>query len=278
MAKELKIRFVLTLLVANFILTTCVSMGVSIYGKDYFIDKPEKSLTKYFGAAMKEFDDTEGQYDKVISCNNEVITATMTRRNVKQYKVEKRTKLWDFTYSKYNDGCYTYGNKRHYETSDDGSVITAHNNFINYVNDQIAFFNNQVERLGCIALKYQQDYFNKSNIGDVFYVSSVYDGNGKRYYGETDGIIPPHSYQIFSLAIYKVEVIAENEVKTETVTAWTFYGNTGEYYDINGAVISEQSANNIFENYKKQGFEPNGKSTGLSLTAYIKDGKIIKVE
>ena len=68
------------------------------------------------------------------------------------------------------------------------------------MNSQIDFFNSQVRRLGCIDQAYEQEYFNKANIGDVYYVS--YNLSQRNYDPYTGG-----SYVIYTLAILEVRKV-----------------------------------------------------------------------
>jgi hypothetical protein len=114
-------------------------------------------------------------------------------------KTTNSRKLWDFSYWIWSDGCVT-SDHHHYD------LYGRHNNDIGYVNSQIDFFNSQVKRLGCIDQAYQQDYFNRSNIGDVFYVS--YSGTLNKIYHESStkyGQGGP--YVIHSLIIWEVKVV-----------------------------------------------------------------------
>ena len=104
-----------------------------------------------------------------------------------------RKKLWDFSYHVWSDGCVT-SNYLHVNSSG------RHNNNLGDVNSQIDFFNSQVRRLGCIDQAYEQEYFNKANIGDVYYVS--YNLSQRNYDPYTGG-----SYVIYTLAILEVRKV-----------------------------------------------------------------------
>ena len=115
-------------------------------------------------------------------------------------KTANSRKLWDFSYHVWSDGCVTSG-YRHVDYSG------RHNNDIGYVNSQIDFYNSQVRRLGCIDQAYQQEYFNSSNIGDIYYV--CYSGTfNKTYYESSTRHSQGGPYVIYSLIIWEVRVVA----------------------------------------------------------------------
>jgi hypothetical protein len=117
-------------------------------------------------------------------------------------KTTTSKKLWDFSYHVWSDGCVT---SSYLHVASNG----RHRNDIGYVNSQIDYFNTQVRRLRCIDLAdeaYQQEYFNRSSIGDLYYVSGTlssthYEGATKYSQGGP--------YTIYSLAIWEVKVVAK---------------------------------------------------------------------
>jgi hypothetical protein len=114
-------------------------------------------------------------------------------------KTTTSTKLWDFTYHIWSDGCVT-SDYRHVDFRGN------HRNNIGYVNSQIDFFNAQVRRLNCIDLAYHQEYFNRSTIGDVYYVSH---SENETYYESFTQYSQGGPYVIYSLTIWEVRVIAK---------------------------------------------------------------------
>jgi hypothetical protein len=260
-------------------LSACASIGINMKGEDYFVGKPESELTKYFGYEGIMFDGEE-EYDRIVYFTNKVMKFEMSKTTVQRYKVSKSKTIYSFTFSERDDGCLVNDGNSHYTSvtfSRHGEFGGQHINDNTLVKSNITFFNNEVKRLSAVSRDYQQVYFDKSSIGDWFFVYDIYQ-HPKVYYSLGTSITPSENYRFYTYYIWRVDVVADDKATTTKYIAAIYDDRSARYYDGSWNIVSEEQAQAIYDEYIKKGFMPNTITEGFSVLAYIKDGKVVKVE
>jgi hypothetical protein len=255
-------------------------MSVSLQGAGYFVGKSESALTKYFGYEGEEYD-REGEYDKILFFTNRVVKLTATKQNVTRYKTSESELVFRIFFEEYNDGCLHFvGNvngvvslEPHYKLDYNG-VYRHMNNDNAIVRTEVNKFNSEVQRLYAVDSTDQQAAFQRTNIGSWYFVYKMEDTyqSGRGPGGHYESFVW-HNYEI-----YRVDVKADDRIQTESYTAVTYNEYYDSFFDGNGNTISEERRDAICADYKEKGFDIVTSEEGFSVVAYIKDGKVVKVE
>jgi hypothetical protein len=277
-------------------------MSVNTQGANYFVGKPESTLTKYFGYEGEIYDG-EGEYDKIIYFTNKVIRLTATKQKVTRYKTSESKLVSRVFFAEFDDGCLHWlGDDghgiEHYElvnvgnTSATGSTIKMvfrHTNNENvFVNNEIKKFNSEIQRLKAVPSTDQQAAFQRTNIGSWYYFYQTKDTVKTRYAGAESttssgggSTIGESRYEtsvwhVYDL--YRVDVKADDRIETESHTVAIYNEYEDSFYDGNGNTISLEREAAIYADYEEKGFDIITNESGISVLAYIRDGKIVKVE
>jgi hypothetical protein len=282
MRKSFELIFVILLVI--FFISSCGSIGVNMYGKGYFANKKEADLIKYFGYNGVPVDGGS-EYDRVVYFTNKSITYSSTMTTVKRYKASNSETVFIFSYSEHNDGCLIdlRSRTRHYNLHGvPRNWQVSHSNDNAIVRSTINQFNSEVRRLKCIDPEYVTEYFNNSNIGDWFFVSQInqkFDGSSGFYDSVSmKELYPSETYVIYTLIIERINIVADDRAETEQHIAAIYNERLDSFYDGDGNTISEERAQAICNWYEEEGFKITTTVDGLSLIAYIKDGKVVKIE
>jgi hypothetical protein len=276
----------LVILADILVITSCASMGVYMQGKDYFFCKREADVIKYFGYDGQPVDcDTE--YDKAVYFTDKMITYTAKKTIVQRYKVSNSNNVFIYTYSEYNDGCLLERGL-HFKSAVFSGLVRGvdhvispviHRNDNAVVRSYINRFNSEVKRLNCIAPEYRQEYFDKSKIGDRFFVSRINQKySGPSWWLDENHNMHSETFVIYTLLIEQIDVVADDRTKIDSRIAATYSERADSFYDEDGKAIFEERAQFVCDWYKEKGFEIVETVTGFSMTVYIKDGKVIKAE
>jgi hypothetical protein len=262
-------------------LLSCVNTGIAVQGKNYFLGKTEADIVEYFGYSGVVAD-YMSEYDKALSFTNQVITRYMDKTTVTTYKTTSRysPNVYRLDYSEHNDGCLVLSENYHYRPGDyragEGGVTIQisppkHRNDNAVVRAEINRFNSEVRRLDAVSVDNQQGSLNSTKIGSWYFVYRV--DHDQAY----DSILR-ETFVRYHCNIWRVNVVADNRSTTETHIAYTYNNRSQQYYSENGSAISEEQANSNENYYVRQGFTARTRAKGVSVLAYIKDGKIVKVE
>ena len=273
---------------------SCVSMGINQQGIYYFVGKKESDLIKYFGYEGDIYNGENG-YDKILYFTNKIVTYTASKQNVTRYKTTQSQLVYRIFFAEYNDGCLHWlggisggGNARlHYEfdsiatqnASKANGIYTEiyrhnSNNDNAIVKNDVNKFNSEINRLNAVSSKDQQTALQKTNIGSWYFVYDIKD----EYRSGTGAGGRPETYMWHDYRIFRIDVKADDRVATESYSVVTYNEYYDSFYDGNGNTISEERGNSICAEYEKKGFRIISSEKGISMLAYIKDGKIIKVE
>jgi hypothetical protein len=264
-------------------------MGVNQQNASYFVGKKESDLTKYFGYEGDAYDGEDG-YDKILYFTNKIVTFTASKQNVTRYKTHQSQLVYRIFFAEYNDGCLYWlggisggGNARlHYypnpnfNAKETNAPISKHNdnNDNAIVRNDVNKFKSEVDRLNAVSSNDQQNAFQKTNIGSWYFVYDVKNEyrSGMGYEGQ------PESYLWHDYRIFRMDVKADDRIETESYSVVIYNEYSDSFYDGNGTTISEERGNSICAEYEKKGFTIISSEKGISMSAYIKDGKILKVE
>jgi hypothetical protein len=148
------------------------------------------------------------------------------------------------------------------------------------VRTEINRFNSEIKRLNAVQSNDQQAALNSTPIGSWYFVYRVNQEYGQYNYPSSvdEGIPRSETFAIYHCNIWRVNVLADNRSTTETHIAYTYNDRLQQFYSGNGSAISEEQANTNESSYVRQGFTARTQSEGISVLAYIKDGKVSKVE
>jgi hypothetical protein len=273
-------------------LSNCAS--VQSQGKYYFVNKTERELIKYFGYDGSEMQsDVNNEYDKILFFTNEVDSRYMNKTTVTTFKTSTNQNIYSLNYSEHNDGClvnyesgYYHYRPGSYSTGKGGVKIQhsppQHRNDNSFIRTEINRFNSEIKRLNAAPSDNQQAAFNNTPIGSWYFVYSVTQEYGSRNYpqlqGVNEGIPLSETFAIYHCNIWRVNVNADNRSSTETYIAYTYDYHSQQYYDENNNVINESEANSNENYYTQNGFIASTQTRGLSVLAFINNGKIVKVE
>ena len=262
--------------------TSCATVGVAVSGGKYFDSKNEEELVKYFkyeGDIVK----TNGDYDKVLRFSNLVTTVYVDKTTTEKFKNRRYSTISSFNFYALYDGCYIYPQTQHYGThvhrTDHvgGKVIvsdyeTSHTNNNTEINSQIKSFNSAVQQYGAVKKINDNAMFERTNINGTYY---IYDIQSNRFqYSDNEGTgATEYKYSLQSVSVYE-----DSKSSTETHIAYIYNDRENKYTDEKGNAITKETALQNEKSYISKGFSSRKKNKGLALTAYIKDGVVVKVE
>jgi len=281
-----KIISIIFIAFACILFTTCAS--VNTQGIRYFVNKPETDLIKHFGYNGLEINNSNEEYDKVVFFTNKVLKYRVSKINYVRYKVSKQTEIINIMFNQFSDGCLCeldrvyYG--QHY-ISDSYNNVTHRNNNAS-LRPIVNNFNNLVNRNDSFPTSQSSGVFDRSKIGDTYYLYAI---DRKQEYNPgvtrigagsgTTVIIPSETYTSNIYIAWRVDIVAEDRPETEAYIVGQYYERQNTYYSGNGSsVITIEILNNTINDYRNKGFNLNIITEGNSMYAYIKNGKIIKVE
>jgi hypothetical protein len=263
------------------ILSSCAS--VNSKGINYFVGRAEKDLVKYFGynGVIQSFDENN-DYDKIVFLTNKVIKYQVSKVNTVQYKVSRRTQVMLLTFNEFSDGCVTYNDAKYYgmHIGIEGlppNAYTVHRNDNAALVPQINQFNNLINRYTAYPSSQSNEAFNRSKIGDSYY---LYEKSSKGYWNPgVTGLTQGESYTGYIWGLWKIDIVAENRSETEGYIIGQYNERQNQYYSGNGnSVITVPQINSLIDDYKSKGFTYTTKTEGYSLFAYLKNGKVVRVE
>jgi hypothetical protein len=264
-------------------ISTCAS--VKTQGIKYFINKSETDLIKYFGYNGVEIKYQYGEYDKVMLFTNKFIKYQMNKTNYTDYKTSKQTTVMSLVYNQFSDGCVTYNDATYYGMhkvvegvvrADGSGRYVVHRNDNAALVPQINQFNNLINRYTSYPSSQRNVAFDRSNIGDSYY---LYDKSSKSYYDSgVPGFVPAESYTNYICYLYLINIFSETRANTEKYTVVMYNERLNQCYDSNNKIITVERANEIIKYYENNGFKTLVIPEGYTVYAFIKNGKIIKVE
>lgn len=285
---------IFVLLVGSLLLffVSCTSIGIAVRGKDYFLGKNESWLIKYFGYNGVSVE-AKSEYDKIIHFTNKTDSMIMSKTTIVTYKKTRNEKVYSFAYAQCSDGCLLDYNAESYHYRP-GSYSTGyggrqiqirapeHRNDNRLVRAEINQFNSEVKRLDAVLPDRQQTILDHTPIGSWYFVYNITKQYEDRYYpssaGTYEGIPSSEMLTVYTCDIWRVNVEADNRSETETYKAYIFDDRSQRYYDDKYNSISEAKAFAAKKYYADRGFTARHKISGIAITAYIKDGKVVRVE
>lgn len=263
---------------------SCVTVGVAVSGGKYFDGKKEEELVKYFkyeGDIVK----TNGDYDKVLYFTNLVSTLYMDKTTVEKFKNKRSQEIAKLEYYTLSDGCqyWTELSNFNYFGIDTTRKSYAHDGVLNNNSQIKQGLNNYytiIKKLNAVENTVQnqqkiKQLIENTEIGKSFYLWEIknftFGQYMDNYHNEYKGTATDYS-------IIKVDVYEDSKSSTETHTAYIYNDREKSYTDEKGNAITKDIALQNEESYISKGFSSRKKNKGLALTAYIKDGVVVKVE
>jgi len=282
--------YILSLIIVSIlilVLSTCAS--VKSQGINYFVGRSESDLINHFGYNGVEVDSSDSEYDRILFFTNRRMRYQMNKTNIVRYKVSRQTEIINLAYLQFSDGCVTF-NKLHIET--DGFIAAGVEPRVIHRNDnailapRITEFNNLVNRSNAFPTSQRDQAFNRSNIGDTYflYVTSLrqYYSSGVRSTSASSGVrvlVPSETYTSVISTAWRVDIVAEDRPETESWIVAIYDERFDRWLSGNGnTIITQERANVIINEYINNGFTRRVVTEGHSMNAYIKNGKIIRVE
>lgn len=262
----------------------CSSLGVATSGAKYFDGKKKEDLVKYFkyeGESIK----SNSEYDEVLYFTNLVRTMYVDKTTVQKFKNKKYSlPLSEFSFKELSDGCLLYENTTHIETekitqaNPDGTDTKIykenHKNNSSEIKQKIKSFNNAVNQYNAVTKSDEEKMFNKTAVGSEYYVYTI-ESNSCSYSDEKVGKSTAIYYKY---KLQKASVFEDSKSSTESHTAYIFNDRTKSYMDEKGNILSQEQAFATEKSYLEKGFESRKKDKGVALTAYIKDGVVVKTD
>jgi len=264
------------------VLSTCAS--VKSQGISYFIGKSESDLIKHFGYNGVEIESSYSEYDKVIFFTNKILQYQMSKTSVVRNKNYRETEILNLSFNQFPDGCLNFidtaYNSYHYEI--EGLGNTSRNPRVIHRNDNSAIiprlneFNNMINRNRSFPYSQHNEAFNRSNIGDSYY---LYLRDSKSYWHSgVYGLTPEEAYTSNIYILWKIDIVAEDRSETDRRIVVRYNERLDSCYDGNGNTIPLNRANSIINSYTNDGWTLRVITEGNSMFAYIKNGKVIRVE
>jgi hypothetical protein len=261
-------------------LSTCAS--VNSQGINYFVGRSETDLINHFGYNGKEINSSDSEYDKVLFFTNKILKYRMSKTEYVRYKVTKQSEILDVSFNQYSDGCLTFIDSvylgQHYvieEISQNSRVI--HRNDNSSLRPIINNFNNIINRSDAFPNSQRNSVFDRSRIGDTYY---LYNNTSKQNWSSgVMGLTQAESYTSFLYVVWKIDVVAEDRPETKAFIVAIYDERFDRWLSGNGnSTLTQERANSIVNEYINNGFTRRVVTEGHSMYAYIKNGKIIKVE
>jgi len=276
MMKKLALSGLFTILFF-LVLSTCAS--VNSQGKNYFVGRSENDLIKHFGYnGVVKTSTGNNEYDKIVFFTNKIIKYRVSKVNTVLYKVLRQTEEIQLAFNEFSDGCLvldsytTYGQHIY---SSGGRYL--HNNDNSTIRPRINEFNNLLNRYTSYPSSQSNSAFDRHNIGDSYY---LYQKNTKQEWSPgITNIKQAETYTSNRWYLWRIDVVAENRSETEAYIIGQYYERQNQYYSGNGnSIITVPQINSLIEEYRSKGFTYTTDIEGLSLLAYIKNGKVVRVE
>lgn len=272
------------LLALSVFFTSCSTLGVATSGGRYFDGKKEEVLVKYFkyeGDTVKP----NGDYDKVLYFTNLVSTLYMDKTTLEKFKNKQSQEIAKLEYYTLSDGCqyWTKLTNFNYFGIDTTRKSYAHNGVVNNNSQIKQGLNNYytiIKKLNAVENTVQnqqkiKQLIENTEIGKSFYLWEIknftFGQYMDNYHNESKGTATDYS-------IIKVDVYEDSKSSTETHTAYIYNDREKSYTDEKGNAITKETALQNEKSYISKGFSSRKKNKGLALTAYIKDGVVVKVE
>jgi len=265
-----------------FELSACAT--VNSKGIYYFVGKSEIDLIKYFNYNGESIESSAPEYDKVLFFTNKILKYQMSKTEYIRYKVAKQSEILNIRFNQFSDGCLTfidsayYGQHYHIE----GLGSTAYQPRVIHRNDNSAIrpiinnFNNIIKRSDAFPNSQRDIAYDRSKIGDTYY---LYSNTSKQYYNSgVTGLTPSESYASCTYLVWRIDIVAEDRPETQNYIVVTYNDRFNRCYDGNNNIITLDRANEILDYYINNRFNSRVITEGLSMYAFIKNGKIIKVE
>jgi hypothetical protein len=271
------ILFILFIIFFILVLSTCAS--VERQGITYFVGKTENDLIKHFGYnGVVQSNTGNDEYDKIIFFTNKVIKYQVSKVNTIRYKVSRQSVIIDaLSFYQFQDGCLVSGDTnygQHYDKDMYGN-ITRHINDNASLVPIINQFNSIKNRNDSYPNSQRSVVFDRSRIGDIYY---LYYEDRKSLYTEGRTLYSSEVYTGIILAVWRIDVVAEDRSETESYIIGQYYEHQNQYYSGNGnSVITVPQINSFIEEYRSKGFIYTTRTEGNSLLAYIKNGKVVRV-
>lgn len=264
--------------------TSCATVGVVTSGGKYFDGKKEEELVKYFkyeGEVIKASSD----YDRVLYFTNLVSTLYMDKTTVEKFKNKRSQEIAKLEYYTLSDGCqyWTESTNFNYFGIDATRKSYAHDGVLNNNSQIKQGLNNYytiIKKLNAVENTVQnqqkiKQLIENTEIGKSFYLWEIrnftFGQYMDNYHNEYTGTATDYS-------IIKVDVYEDSKSSTETHTAYIYNDREKSYTDEKGNAITKETALQNEKSYISKGFASRKKNKGLALTAYIKDGVVVKVE
>lgn len=273
-----KIIFFVVFIIIVFVLSACAT--VNSQGIYYFVGKSENDIIKHFGYNGKSVESSDSEYDKVLFFTNKILKYQMSKTEYVRYKVPRQSEILSILFNQYSDGCLTYDGS-HYKTI--GAWTSTKTPQVIHSNDNariipiINNFNNIINRSDAFPYSQRDTALSRNNIGNTYY---LYNNISKSYFssGHSQLGIPSETYTINTYMAWRIDVIAEDRPETKQYIVVTYNDRFARCYDGNNNIITVDRANEIISYYTNNGFSSRVITEGLSMFAFIKNGKIIKVE
>jgi len=277
------------LFITLFVLVLSACASVNSQGIQYFVGRSENDLIKYFGYnGVIQSSSGNDEYDKIVFFTNKVIKYQVSKVNTVQYKVSKQTQIMSLAFNEFSDGCFVNNSSQGYGmhiylTSIAGSSIRGMSDDLVHRNDnttlipQINQFNTTINRYTSYSESQRNDAFNRSRIGDSYY---IYHKSSKSNFDPgIPGLTQDEIYASYIWILWRIDIVAENRSETESYIIGQYYERQKQYYSGNGnSVITVSQINNLIAEYRSKGFTYTTSTEGHSLFAYIKNGKVVRVE
>ncbi len=276
--------------------TGCTTLGVASSGGKYFEGKKEEELVKYFkyeGVIVN----ADSVYDKVLYFTNLVSTMYMDKTTIEKFKSRQYSTVSDLNFYQLYDGCYVYPETFHIQdvkwgggidkivTQDvyksesrapgvslRGIGVRTHRNNNTEISSLIKSFNYALQQYGAVKKNSENIMFEKTAIGKSYY---IYDIQSNRF-SYSDGV--GNSAVEYKYNLQKVSVYEDSKSSTETHIAYIYNDREKLYTDEKGNMVTKELALQNENSYISKGFSSRQKNIGVALTAYIKDGVVVKVE
>lgn len=269
---------------ASVVFTGCSSLGVATSGAKYFDGKKKEDLVKYFKYEGESFK-SDSEYDEVLYFTNLVRTMYVDKTTIEKFKNKRSQEIAKLEFYTLSDGCQYWTDMTNFNYF--GIDITrksyAHDGVLNnnaQIKQGINNYYTIVQQLNAIenTVPNQQrikKLVESTAIGKSFYLWEIrnftFGQYMDNYHNEYKGTATDYS-------IIKVDVYEDSKSSTETHTVYIFDDRTKSYTDEKGNNLSKEQAFATEKSYLVKGFESRKKDKGVSLTAYIKDGVVVKID
>jgi len=267
-----------------FVLSACAT--VNSKGIYYFVGKSENDLIKHFGYNGKDVGSSSLEYDKVLFFTNKILKYQMSKTTYVRYKVTRQSEIFNLKFNQFSDGCLCEINRadygQHYIINVGDNV--THRNDNTRLRPLVNNFNNLINRNDSFPTSQRSTALDRSNIGDTYYLYTIdrtqeYNSGVTRFgTTSTTVLIPSETYTSNIYMAWKIDVVAEDRPETKAYIVVIYNDRFNRCYDGNNNIITQDRANEIIDYYTKNGFSSKIITDGLSMYAFIKNGKIIKVE